>query len=158
MPNKKTKTVKIRHLECFSAIYGELAQKPEYAGYEIEEAVLQVKSYIPPTVKDVDKAIEKIRFSHATRKYKYPVFEGRELIDQKTLAKMAGVSRQTVARWEELGFISSSNIGLSQKTGGGRSWGGGKICLWGTSFPPFFIPLQSCRMSCIVPSCPVCVK
>ena len=75
MPNKKTKTVKIRHLECFSAIYGELAQNPEYAGYEIEEAVLQVKSYIPPAVKDVDKAIEKIRFSHATRKYKYPVFE-----------------------------------------------------------------------------------
>ncbi len=60
MPNKKTKTVKIRHLECFSAIYGELAQNPEYAGYEIEEAVLQVKSYIPPAVKDVDKAIEKI--------------------------------------------------------------------------------------------------
>ena len=108
MPNKKTKTVKIRHLECFSAIYEELAQNPEYAGYEIEEAVLQVKSYIPPTVKDVDKAIEKIRFSHATR-----VFEGRELIDQKTLAKMAGVSRQTVARWEELGFISRSDIGLS---------------------------------------------
>ena len=100
MPNKKTKTVKIRHLECFSAIYGELAQNPEYAGYEIEEAVLQVKSYIPPAVKDVDKAIEKIRFSHATRKYKYPVFEGRELIDQKTLAKMAG-------------FISRSDIGLS---------------------------------------------
>lgn len=92
---------------------GELAQNPEYAGYEIEEAVLQVKSYIPPAVKDVDKAIEKIRFSHATRKYKYPVFEGRELIDQKTLAKMAGVSRQTVARWEELGFISRSDIGLS---------------------------------------------
>ena len=84
MPNKKTKTVKIRHLECFSAIYGELAQNPEYAGYEIEEAVLQVKSYIPPAVKDVDKAIEKIRFSHATRKYKYPVFEGRELIDQSS--------------------------------------------------------------------------
>ena len=35
MPNKKTKTVKIRHLECFSAIYGELAQNPEYAGYEV---------------------------------------------------------------------------------------------------------------------------
>ena len=95
MPNKKTKTVKIRHLECFSAIYRELALNPEYAGYEIEEAVLQVKSYIPPTVKDVDKVIERIRFSHATHKYRYPVFEGRELIDQKTLAKMAGVSRQT---------------------------------------------------------------
>ena len=31
MPNKKTKTVKIRHLECFSAIYGELAQKARAA-------------------------------------------------------------------------------------------------------------------------------
>ena len=72
-----------------------------------------MKSYIPPTVKDVDKVIERIRFSHATHKYRYPVFEGRELIDQKTLAKMAGVSRQTVARWEELGFISRSDIGLS---------------------------------------------
>ena len=112
MPNKKTKTVRIRHLECFSAIYGELAQNPEYAGYEIEEAVLQVKSYIPPAVKDVDKAIEKIRFSHATRKYKYPVILGREMIGQSVLAKMAGVSRQSIARWEELGFISRSDIGI----------------------------------------------
>ena len=28
------------------------------------------------------------------------------------LAKMAGVSRQTIARWEELGFISRSDIGI----------------------------------------------
>ena len=30
-----------------------------------------------------------------------------------TFAKMSGFSRQTVARWEELGFISRSDIGLS---------------------------------------------
>ena len=61
MPNKKTKTVKIRHLECFSAIYGELAQIPNMQ-LRNRRSRMQVKSYIPPAVKDVDKAIEKIRF------------------------------------------------------------------------------------------------
>lgn len=113
MANKKTRTVKIRHLKCFGAVYKELAQNPEYAGYDILEGILQVKEYIPPAIMDVDKVIERIRFSHATHKYKYPVIGSRELINQKTLAKMAGVSRQTIARWEELGFISRSDIGLS---------------------------------------------
>ena len=35
-------------------------------------------------------------------------------IDQKLLAKMAGVTRQTVARWEQMGFISRSDVGLSR--------------------------------------------
>ena len=60
----------------------------------------------------MEAVIERIRFSHATRKYKYPVILGREMIGQSVLAKMAGVSRQTIARWEELGFISRSDIGI----------------------------------------------
>ena len=74
-----------------------------------------MREYIPPTIKDVEKVIERIRFSYATHKYKYGVILGRELIDQQVLAKMAGVSRQTVARWEELGFISRSDIGIPRE-------------------------------------------
>lgn len=112
MPRKKTREIKIRHLKCFGAIWEELAGHPELAGYEIAEAVIRVQEHVRPTINNVEAVIERIRFSHATRKYRYPVILGREMIDQKTLARMAGVSRQTVARWEELGFISRSDIGI----------------------------------------------
>ena len=92
MPRKKTREIKIRHLKCFGAIWEELSGHPGLAGYEA--------------------VIERIRFSHATRKYRYPAILGREMIGQSVLAKMAGVSRQTIARWEELGFISRSDIGI----------------------------------------------
>ena len=82
------------------------------AGYEITEAVIRVQERVRPTINNVEAVIERIRFSHATRKYKYPVILGREMIGQSVLAKMAGVSRQSIARWEELGFISRSDIGI----------------------------------------------
>lgn len=112
MPRKKTREIRIRHLKCFGAIWDELAGHPELAGYEIEEAVIRVQERVRPSINNVEDIIERIRFSHATHKYRYPVILGRELIDQKTLAKMAGVSRQTVSRWEELGFIARSDIGI----------------------------------------------
>lgn len=71
-----------------------------------------MQEWVRPTINNVEAVIERIRFSHATRKYRYPVILGREMIDQKVLARMAGVSRQTIARWEELGFISRSDIGI----------------------------------------------
>lgn len=112
MPRKKTREIRIRHLKCFGAIYEELAGHSELAGYEITEAVIRVQERVRPTINNVEAVIERIRFSHATRKYRYPVILGREMIDQKVLARMAGVSRQTIARWEELGFISRSDIGI----------------------------------------------
>lgn len=113
MPNKKIKKIKIRYLKCFSVIYKELSENPEFANYVIAEGVLQVQEYVPPTIKNVDKIIENIKFCYATKKFKFPILpNGKELIDQKTLAKMAGVSRQTVARWEELEFITRSDVGI----------------------------------------------
>ena len=58
--------------------------------------------------------LEKLKFNYATKKYKYETYRDKELIDQKLLAKMAGVTRQTVARWEQMGFISRSDVGLSR--------------------------------------------
>lgn len=114
MPKRKTKKINIRDLKCFDTICKELSEYPEYKGYMLGEGVLHIKEYVPPTINDVDKVIANIRFSHATKKYKYEVLpNGKELIDQQTLAKMAGVSRQTIARWESLHFISRSYVGLS---------------------------------------------
>ena len=112
MPRKKTREIKIRHLKCFGAIWEELSGHPGLAGYEITEAVIRVQERVRPTINNVEAVIERIRFSHATRKYRYPAILGREMIGQSVLAKMAGVSRQTIARWEELGFISRSDIGI----------------------------------------------
>ncbi|WP_294592027.1 helix-turn-helix domain-containing protein [uncultured Rikenella sp.] len=76
--------------------------------------MLHIKEYVPPTINDIDKVLEKLKFNYATKKYKYETYRDKELIDQKLLAKMAGVTRQTVARWEQMGFIYRSDVGLSR--------------------------------------------
>ena len=57
------------------------------AGYEITEAVIRVQERVRPTINNVEAVIERIRFSHATRKYRYPAILGREMIGQSVLAK-----------------------------------------------------------------------
>ena len=80
MPRKKTREIKIRHLKCFGAIWEELSGHPGLAGYEITEAVIRVQERVRPTINNVEAVIERIRFSHATRKYRYPAILGREMI------------------------------------------------------------------------------
>lgn len=116
MPNKKTKKIRISDLKCYEAIHDELSNLPEYRDYAISDGILYLKEYVPPVIKDVDKAVENIKFCYATKKYRFEVLpNGKELIGQKILAKMAGVSRQTIARWENLGFISRSYVGFSDE-------------------------------------------
>ena len=115
MPNRKTAKIPIRNLKCFGIIAREIAEEyPEYENYLIDEGVLHIKEYVPPTINDIDKVLEKLKFNYATQKYKYEIYCDKELIDQKLLAKMAGVTRQTVARWEQMGFIFRSDVGLSR--------------------------------------------
>ena len=115
MPNRKTAKIEIRKLKCFGIIAREIAEQyPEYENYLIDEGVLHIMEYVPPTINDIDKVLEKLKFNYATKKYKYEIYRDKELIDQKLLAKMAGVTRQTVARWEQMGFIYRSDVGLSR--------------------------------------------
>ena len=115
MPNRKTAKIPIRNLKCFGIIAREIAEEyPEYENYLIDEGVLHIKEYVPPTINDIDKVLEKLKFNYATKKYKYETYCDKEHIDQKLLAKIAGVTRQTVARWEQMGFISRSDVGLSR--------------------------------------------
>ena len=115
MPNRKTAKIEICKLKCFGIIAREIAEEyPEYENYLIDEGVLHIKEYVPPAINDIDKVLDKLKFNYATRKYKYETYRDKELIDQKLLAKMAGVTRQTVARWEQMGFISRSDVGLSR--------------------------------------------
>lgn len=115
MPNRKTAKIPIRNLKCFGIIAREIAEEyPEYENYLIDEGVLHIKEYVPPMINDIDKVLEKLKFNYATKKYKYEIYRDKELIDQKLLAKMAGVTRQTVARWEQMGFIYRSDVGLSR--------------------------------------------
>ena len=115
MPNRKTAKIEIRKLKCFGIIAREIAEQyPEYENYLIDEGVLHIMEYVPPMINDIDKVLEKLKFNYATKKYKYEIYRDKELIDQKLLAKMAGVIRQTVARWEQMGFITRSDVGLSR--------------------------------------------
>ena len=115
MPNRKTAKIEIRKLKCFGIIAREIAEEyPEYENCLIDEGVLHIKEYVPPTINDIDKVLDKLKFNYATHKYKYGTYRDKELIDQKLLAKMAGVTRQTIARWEQMGFISRSDVGFSR--------------------------------------------
>ena len=88
---------------------------PGLAGYEITEAVIRVQERVRPTINNVEAVIERIRFSHATRKYRYPAILGREMIGQSVLAKMAGVSRQTIASGRSWASYRAPTSGYREK-------------------------------------------
>jgi DNA-binding XRE family transcriptional regulator len=112
MPRKKTVKINLKELECFDVIVSELAGRPELSDFMIDEGIIHLKEYVPPCIKNVERAIRNLRFSYATHKYKYEEFNGKHLIDQKILAKMVGVRRETISLWEKRGFISRSYVGL----------------------------------------------
>jgi hypothetical protein len=79
MPNRKTAKIPIRNLKCFGIIAREIAEEyPEYENYLIDEGVLHIKEYVPPTINDIDKVLEKLKFNYATKKYKYETYRDKE--------------------------------------------------------------------------------
>ncbi|KAA6339444.1 hypothetical protein EZS27_012610 [termite gut metagenome] len=107
MPRRKKYTLLAKGLPIYEMIVGELSKNPELAAnYDMTTIEISVLKTIEPFIKNIDAVISHFEWYVAKNKKYIPVFSGEEIINRILLAKMLGISRQTLSDWIRKSFIT----------------------------------------------------
>ena len=106
MPRRKLTTINLRELKIYSALIEELENNAAYSGKDITTLKLTILDSYEATIKKVDKAIKHLHYYVAANKNAIETFQGEQIINRVRLAKMLGISRQTLTAWINKGFIT----------------------------------------------------
>ncbi|KAA6335619.1 hypothetical protein EZS27_016161 [termite gut metagenome] len=107
MPCRKKYTLSAKGLSIYEMIVGELSKNPELAAnYDMATIEISVLKTIEPFIKNIDAVISHFEWYLAKNKKNIPIFSGEEIINRILLAKMLGISRQTLSDWIRKGFIT----------------------------------------------------
>jgi DNA-binding XRE family transcriptional regulator len=106
MPRRKQTTINLKELDCYPTLIEELRNNPIYFGKDLTTLKLTVLDRYEATIKEVDKAIKHLQNYVAARKNTIEIFQGEQFINRVHLAKMLGISRQTLTAWINKGFIT----------------------------------------------------
>ncbi|KAA6330642.1 hypothetical protein EZS27_020667 [termite gut metagenome] len=107
MPRRKKYTLSAKELPIYEAIVKELSKNPELAAnYDMTTIEISVLKTVEPFIKNIDTVISHFEWCLAKNKKYIPVFSGEEIINRILLAKMLGISRQTLSDWIRKGFIT----------------------------------------------------
>ena len=105
MPRRKQTTINLKELECYSTLLEELRNNPAYSDKDLTTLKLTVLDSYEAVIKEVDKAINHLQHYVAAKKNTIETFEDEQLISRVQLAKMLGISRQTLTTWINKGFV-----------------------------------------------------
>ncbi len=103
MPRRKKITMLIK--ELYPNFVENLKQNPLLADYDMETLQLIVLKKQSPRIMDVDKAITSLERYIAINGKNIEVINGEQVIVKKDLVKMLDISRPTLDKWIENGFI-----------------------------------------------------
>jgi hypothetical protein len=106
MPRRKKYTLSAKGLPIYEVIVEELSKNPELANYDMATIEISVLKTIEPFIKNIDAVISHFEWYLVKNKKNIPVFSGEEIINRILLAKMLGISRQTLSDWIRKGFIT----------------------------------------------------
>jgi hypothetical protein len=106
MPRRKITTINLKDLKSYHALIDELRNNPAYADKDLTTLKLTVFDSYEAIIKEVDKAINRLQCYVAARKDSIETFQGEQIISRVHLAKMLGISRQTLTSWINKGFIT----------------------------------------------------
>lgn len=107
MSRRKMKKIELAELKCGSLVMEELESMPELSGFDSGTAILIIKGKSPaPLIRDIGKAIKNLERYEAVNKHLITTYAGQQIIHKKQLARMLGISRPTLDKWIENGFIS----------------------------------------------------
>lgn len=106
MPRRKQTTINLEELEIYPTLLEELRNNPTYSGKDFVTLKLTVLDSYEVSIKDVDKAITSLQRYLAANKEFIETFQDEQLINRIQLAKMLGISRQTLTTWISKGFIT----------------------------------------------------
>ena len=112
MPRRKQITIPIYKLAVFGILINELSNNPLLVDYDLSSVKLTIlKKKSPPRIKDVEKAIENLKWYMSVYKDLIVEVEGYRTVSKKDLAKMMRVSRPTLDKWIRDGFIKPTIVG-----------------------------------------------
>jgi DNA-binding XRE family transcriptional regulator len=106
MPRRKLTTINLKELETYPALIEELRNNSAYSNKDLSTLKLTVLDSYEATIKEVDKAIKHLQHYVAAKKNIIETFQDEQLINRVRLAKMLGISRQTLTAWINKGFIT----------------------------------------------------
>ncbi|KAA6335097.1 hypothetical protein EZS27_016633 [termite gut metagenome] len=107
MPRRKKYTLLAKGLPIYEVIVEELSKNPELAAnYDMATIEISILKTIKPFIKNIDAVTSHFEWYLAKNKKYIPVFSGEEIINRILLAKMLGISRQTLSDWIRKGFIT----------------------------------------------------
>ena len=106
MSRRKQIKIPAKDLFVYDNLVGELEGNPLMDKYDlstIQLVILEKKA--EPKIRDVDRAIENLKRYAIINKDFIETFEGEQIINKKDLAHMMKVTRPTLDRWIQAGFI-----------------------------------------------------
>jgi DNA-binding XRE family transcriptional regulator len=106
MPRRKLTTINLKELEIYPALIEELENNLEYIDKDLTTLKLTVLDSYKATIKEIDKAIKHFHYYVAANKNTIETFQGEQIIHRVRLAKMLGISRQTLTSLIKKGFIT----------------------------------------------------
>jgi DNA-binding XRE family transcriptional regulator len=106
MPRRKITIINLKELECYSTLLEELRNNPAYSDKDLATLKLTVLDSYEAIIKEVDKAIKHLQYYVAAKKNTIETFNDEQLVNRVQLAKMLGISRQTLTAWITKGFIT----------------------------------------------------
>jgi len=111
MPRRQQITIPIEKLSVYDALLTELSENPLLDDYDLDTVKLTIlKKKAPPRIKDVEKAIENLKWHVASKSDLIEEAMGLKTVNKKDLAKMMRVSRPTLDKWINDGFIQPKKI------------------------------------------------
>lgn len=106
MARRKKTTINLKGLKIYSLLLKELQEHPDYEDKDLSTLTLTVFDSYEPVIKDIDKAISSLKRYVAANKKFIHTFQEEQFINRIQLAKMLGISRQTLTSWIDKGFIT----------------------------------------------------
>jgi predicted DNA-binding transcriptional regulator AlpA len=107
MPRRKKHTIPAVELPCFEALVAALKERPELtAGFDAAAIQVIVPERYTPKIKDISKVIDHFQRYVAMNRQYINVVSGDQVITREQLAKMLGISRQTLYDWINKGFVT----------------------------------------------------
>jgi len=106
MPRRKQTTINLEELDIYPTLLAELRHHPIYSDKDFDTLKLTVLESFEPTIRDIDKVITHLQYYVAAKKNSIEILGDEQVINRTKLAKMLGISRQTLSVWIDKRFIT----------------------------------------------------
>lgn len=106
MARRKKTIIDLKQLDIYRKLIEELKANPSLADKDLNTLSLSVMDSYEAVIVDVDKAISNIKRYVAINEKSIEAFQDTQIISRNQLAKMLGITRQTLTTWIDKGFIT----------------------------------------------------